>query len=289
MAVVTNIDADHMETYDNDLGKLSDTFIEFLHHLPFYGLAVVCLDDPEICRLLPQIQRPTLTYGFGADAQYRAENWKQTGLLSEFSVIRPQPHAPLSVQFKWPGRHNVLNALAAIAIATDLGVDDEAIVRGLLNFQGVGRRFQVLGERHFSRGSALVIDDYGHHPREIKATLDAFRAVWPTQRLIHVFQPHRYTRTKALFNDFVDVLSQGDEVLLFDIYSAGEAPIPGVSTELLSKEVNKGGTNVTCVTELNFEQVLDELVQPGDVVLLQGAGNIGQLAINLMQSRREVA
>lgn len=283
MAVVTNIDADHMDTYDNNFDKLRDTFVEFLHHLPFYGLAVVCIEDEEIRRILPEIQRPTMTYGFHEEANYRAINWTQNELNSEFTVQRPLPHAPLNIRLKWPGRHNVLNALASIVIATELGVDDESIISALLNFQGVGRRFQMLGERHFTNGTALIVDDYGHHPREIKATLDAFRAVWPTRRLIHVFQPHRYTRTQSLFSQFVDVLKMADELLLLDIYSAGETPIPGVSSEVLAQALSEHSTRVTVVNETNLDEHLNKLVLDKDVILMQGAGNIGQLAINLVQ------
>lgn len=289
MAVVTNIDADHMGTYGDSFDKLRSTFVEFLHHLPFYGLAVLCVDDEEVRRIIPAIQRPIQTYGFREGAHYRAVNWTQKGLLSEFTVQRPAPHAPLTIQFNWPGRHNVLNALAAIAIATELAVSDEAIVQGLLKFQGVGRRFQMLGERIFPRGSALVVDDYGHHPREIKATIDAFRSVWPDKRLVHVFQPHRYTRTQSLFTEFVEVLSMADELLLLDIYPAGETIIPGVSSALLAKQINLGAPKVTLVTEKNFEQHLDKLVTDGDVILMQGAGSIGQMAANLMQNLRETA
>ena len=285
MAVVTNIDADHMGTYDNDFNKLRETFVEFLHHLPFYGLAVVCIEDEEIRRILPSIQRPTITYGFDSIAHYQAQDWTQTGLLSKFIVNRPAPHKQLTIQFNWPGRHNVLNALAAIAIATELGVDDASIERGLLNFQGVGRRFQMLGERRFEQGTALIVDDYGHHPREIKSTLDAFRAVWPDKRLVHVFQPHRYTRTQSLFSDFVDVLRMADELLLLDIYAAGEAIIPGISSEQLACEIRQHGINVTLVTEQTMERHLNQLVIDGDVVLMQGAGSIGQLATNLVKTR----
>jgi len=288
MAVVTNIDADHMSTYGNDFDKLRNTFIEFLHHLPFYGLAVVCLDDDEVCRILPAIQRPTVTYGFREGAHYHAVNWTQKGLLSEFTVQRPAPHGPLTIQFNWPGRHNVLNALAAIAISTELGVSDAAIVSGLLAFQGVGRRFQMLGERAFLQGNALIIDDYGHHPQEIKSTIEAFRAAWPDRRLVHVFQPHRYTRTQSLFSQFVDVLSSADELLLFDIYSAGEAIIPGVSSDQLISEIKRRQTRVTKVTEQTLEQHLDQLVVDGDIILMQGAGSIGQWAMNLMQKQRAV-
>lgn len=289
MAVVTNIDADHLSTYDGNFEKLRNTFVEFLHHLPFYGLAIVCSDDAEVARILPAIQRPTHTYGFNEDAHYRAINWVQNGLLSEFTVMRPAPHKSLSIQFKWPGRHNVLNALAAIAIATELGVDDASIVCGLLNFEGVGRRFQMLGECHFEMGNALIVDDYGHHPQEIKATLAAFRAVWPEKRLIHVFQPHRYTRTHELFEQFVDVLNTVDELLLLEIYSAGESPIPGVSSEGLALALRERGCSVTLVNEQNLKSVLDKFVINGDVILMQGAGNVGQFALNLTQSLREIA
>ncbi len=279
MAVVTNIDEDHMDTYEGSLDKLRETFIEFLHHLPFYGLAVVCVDDAEVRTILPSIQRPTLTYGFSEDAEYRASDWTQEALVSSFTVTRPKPHAPLRIALQLPGRHNVLNAMAAIALATELGVQDDAMIKGLSAFQGVGRRFQLLGERQFSQGTALVVDDYGHHPEEIRATVDAFRAVWPNRRLVHVFQPHRYSRTQALFSQFVDVLSLVDELFLFDIYSAGEPMIDGISSAALAKAVDErvGGTS-TLVTEDNFDAKLDKLVQEGDVILLQGAGNIGQLA-----------
>ena len=283
MAVVTNIDADHMETYDGDFNKLRDTFLEFLHHLPFYGLAVVCIDDANVRHVLSSIQRPTLTYGFSEDAEYRAADWKQEGLFSRFTVTRPAPHSVITIDLNLPGRHNTLNALAAIAIATELGVHDEAIAEGLRSFQGVGRRFQVLGERQFLRGSALVVDDYGHHPEEIRATIEAFRGVWPDKRLIHVFQPHRYSRTKELFSQFVDVLGMADELLLFDIYSAGESMIEGISSTALAKAVDeRKDVEIPIVNEDNLSQRLDHLVRDGDVILLQGAGNIGQVAMHLV-------
>lgn len=287
MAVVTNIDADHMDTYDYDFDKLRTTFVEFLHHLPFYGLAVVCIEDQEVQRILPAIQRPTLTYGFKEEAHYRALDWTQTEMLSEFVVERPAPHAPLAIQFKYPGRHNVLNALAAIAIATELGVDDDSIVRGLKKFQGVGRRFQMLGERQFEKGSALVVDDYGHHPQEILSTIDAFRRVWPNKRLVHVFQPHRFSRTQSLFSQFVEVLSLSDELFLFDIYSAGEAAIPGISSEKLAQSLREKNKKVTLVNEHSLKAQLDQFIREGDVILMQGAGNIGQMATNLMKAVEE--
>lgn len=283
MTVVTNIDADHMDTYGGNFDKLRTTFIEFLHHLPFYGLAVVCIEDEEIRRILPAIQRPTLTYGFRDEAHYRAVDWTQTEMVSQFTVIRPAPHLPLTIEFQYPGRHNVLNALASIAIATEVGVDDESIVRGLKKFQGVGRRFQMLGEKQFERGAAIVVDDYGHHPQEILSTIDAFRKVWPNKRLVHVFQPHRYSRTQSLHNDFVNVLSLADELLLFDIYSAGEKPIPGISSEGLADLIRAKEKRVTLVNEQSLKTKLDEFIKDGDVILMQGAGSIGQMAVNLMK------
>lgn len=289
MAIVTNIDADHMETYEGNFDKLRNTFIEFLHHLPFYGLAAVCLEDEEVRRILPSIQRPLMTYGFREEAQYRAVDWSQNGLLSEFRVLRPNGHNPLDITFSWPGRHNVLNALAAIAIATEVGVDDAAIVRALSQFQGVGRRFQILGERQFNKGRATIVDDYGHHPKEILSTIQACRQVWPNKRLVHVFQPHRYSRTQSLFSDFVDVLHLADELLLMNIYAAGEAAITGVSSQHLLDEIWQKDPSARLVNEHNLVQSLDDCIQDGDVILMQGAGNVGQLALNLMQVERESA
>lgn len=289
MAVVTNIDADHMSTYNDNFETLRNTFIEFLHHLPFYGLAVLCIEDEEVRRIIPSIQRPIQTYGFSEEAHYRAVNWSQNGLLSEFTVQRPAPHKPLTIKFQWPGRHNVLNALASIAIATELGVSDEAIINSLFKFQGVGRRFQMLGERRFEHGSAIVVDDYGHHPQEIMSTIDAFRRVWPDKRLIHVFQPHRYSRTQSLFAQFVNALSLADELLLMDIYSAGEQAIPGLTSETLLTQINQTRPNARLVNDSNLMQTLNELIQDGNVILMQGAGSIGQLALNLMQPMRESA
>jgi UDP-N-acetylmuramate--alanine ligase len=289
MAVVTNIDADHMGTYDNSFDKLRNTFLEFLHHLPFYGLVVLCVEDEEVRRILPAVQRPFRTYGFCDNAHYRAIDWVQNGLLSEFVVQRPAPHKDLNIKFCWPGRHNVLNALAAIAVATELGVSDEAITNGLFKFQGVGRRFQMLGERRFEHGCAIVVDDYGHHPQEILSTIDTFRRVWPEKRLIHVFQPHRYSRTQSLFAQFVDALSLADELLLLDIYAAGEQAIPGLTSETLLQKISENRPNARLVTDQNLMQTLDELIRDGNVILMQGAGSIGQLALNLMQSVRESA
>lgn len=283
IAVVTNIDADHMTTYGNSFDRLRETFIEFLHHLPFYGLAVVCTDDDVVRDIVSRIQRPTVSYGFKEGAHYQAMNWSQNGLLSEFTVKRPAPHEPLVIQLNWPGRHNVLNALAAIAIATELGVSNDAIARGLLQFQGVGRRFQMLGEHHFKSGSAMIVDDYGHHPKEIQSTIEAFRLVWPNKRLIHVFQPHRYTRTQELFSQFVDALSLSDELLLLDIYPAGEASIPGVTSQQLADVIRQKFPHVTLVPDNRIEDRLNQIVMDGDVILMQGAGSISQMANNMIK------
>lgn len=283
MAVVTNIDKDHMETYSGDVNTLRNTFIEFLHHLPFYGLAVLCADDREVREIIPKVQRPITTYGFSEGVDFQAYNWTQSGMTSKFTVQRPAPNKTLEVELQWPGKHNVLNALAAIAIATELGVEDVDIIRGLASFAGVGRRFQMLGEKIFKSGKAMVIDDYGHHPREIKATIEAFRAAWPSRRLIHVFQPHRYSRTRDLFKDFVEVLQMGDELLLLDIYSAGENPIEGAASKDLLSKININEKQASLICEETLLNKLDSLVNDGDVILLQGAGSVGQIAVNLMQ------
>lgn len=282
ISVVTNIDADHMETYNDNFDNLRQTFIEFLHHLPFYGLAALCVDDPEVKAILPLVQRPVATYGFSEQAHYRALNWTQDALVSRFTVQRPKPYAPLSVTLSIPGRHNVLNALAAITVATNLNVQDECIVNALAKFQGVGRRFQLLGERQFARGRAMVVDDYGHHPREIISTLDAFRRVWPDKKLIHVFQPHRYSRMQSLFGEFVGALAKADVLLLMDIYSAGEKPIEGVNSETLCHRLISGGMPARLVNEMDLCEALDELVTDDSVILMQGAGSIGQFAQNLI-------
>lgn len=290
MAVVTNIDADHLETYKGDFNILRKTFIEFLHHLPFYGLAVVCGDDPEVAAIIPEIARPLRIYGFHEQAHYRATNWVQNGMISTFTVIRPSPYMPLNIEFSCPGRHNVLNALAAIAIATELGVSNDAILNGLRKFQGVGRRFQLLGEAKFMHGKALLIDDYGHHPQEIRSTIDAFRRVWPERRLVHVFQPHRYSRTQSLFNDFVNVLMLADQVLLFDIYPAGEPEIQGINSQLLAEKVNQQFANkVIVVDSAKIEYELEKIIKDGDAILMQGAGNIGQMAQNLIQKMNQMS
>lgn len=282
VGVMTNIDLDHMETYDNNLDKLCNTFVEFLHHLPFYGLAVLCLDDANVHRLLPSIQRPIVTYGLNDQAHYYATNWSQIGMLSQFTVHRPNNLQNLEIKLKCPGRHNVLNALASIAIATELGVADQAILDGLEKFAGVGRRFQILGQRSFQKGVATIVDDYGHHPQEVLSTINALRQVWPDKRLIHVFQPHRFSRTKLLFSQFVDVLILANELLLLDIYAAGEMAIAGINSASLLYEIQLKQP-AACLTDANnLIDMLNQRVNDDCIILMQGAGNIGQLAQNLM-------
>jgi len=285
-SIVTNIDADHMDTYGGSFEKLKQTFIEFLHNLPFYGLAVVCGDDPVIRGLLPEIARPTLTYGLQDDNDIRATEIRQDGLQTHFSVQRPG-HAPLPVTLNLPGLHNVLNALAAIAIATDEKVSDAAILRALAHFQGVGRRFQQLGEFPCGTGSVRLVDDYGHHPREVDATIKAARQSFPERRLVMMFQPHRYTRTRDCFEDFVQVLSSVDTLLLLDVYSAGEKPITGADGRTLARSIRNRGTVDPVFVESTHTAEIGELLrhvlQPGDVLLTQGAGNVGVIAQELAQ------
>jgi UDP-N-acetylmuramate--alanine ligase len=229
VAVITNIDADHMDTYEGDFSRLKKTFMEFVSNLPFYGLLVVCGDDPVIQELLPDISRQVITYGFGEDNDYRAVDVRQDKTQTYFSVISHaiSSEEPVSIRLNMPGRHNVLNALAAIAIAVDEKVEVLAIKQGLESFEGVGRRFQIYGEYPVADGSAMLIDDYGHHPREVDATILAVRDGWPDRRLVMIYQPHRYSRTRDLYEDFVDVLSKVDVLILLDVYSAGEEPIQG--------------------------------------------------------------
>ncbi len=282
MAVVTNIDADHLATYEGDFERLRQTFIEFLHHLPFYGLAVLCLDDPEVRSILEEVTRPVITYGFGADVDVQATNLQQRSMQTHFTVQR-SGHDDLAVVLNLPGRHNVLNALAAIAVASELGVSDATIQQGLAHFQGIGRRFQVAGEVACPAGSVLLIDDYAHHPREIAPTLAAVRAGWPGRRLVVAFQPHRYSRTRDLFDDFTQVLSEADVLVLGEVYAAGEAPITGADGRALCRGIRARGmidpVFVECIGDL--PQVLQDILQDGDVLLTLGAGDIGTIAARL--------
>ena len=283
IAVVTNIDQDHMETYQNSYQRLKDTFLEFLHHLPFYGLAVMCLDDEGIREILPQISKPITTYGVHEDADVRAVEIKQNGMLTTFNVIRQGDYPLLHVTLNMPGWHNMLNSLAAIAVATKLEVADEAIIKSLGAFKGVGRRFQVQGDLAIDGGKLTLVDDYGHHPREIAATLEALRQAWPDRRSVIIFQPHRYTRTRDLFEDFVQVLSTVDVLILMDVYSAGEAVITGADGRALSRAIRMRAQVDPVFVDgwQELPKILAGIIKPDDVILTMGAGNVGHFATQL--------
>ena len=289
MAVVTNIDQDHMETYGGSFQRLKDTFLEFLHHLPFYGLAVMCLDDSGVQEILSEIAKPVKTYGVHKDADVRAVNIEQQGMETHFTVKRWGKHKALDITLNMPGWHNMLNALASITIATRLGVDDKSIVKSLKTFKGIGRRFQVNGNIEIDGGHITLVDDYGHHPREVDATFEAMRQAWPGRRKVVVFQPHRYTRTRDLFEDFVEVLSTVDVLILLDIYTAGETEIAGATGQALSRAIRiRGQVDPVFVKDRNeLAEILVGIVQPGDVVLTMGAGNVGQIAAELPEKLAE--
>ncbi len=283
IAIVTNVDADHLGTHGGDFDKLKQSFVEFLHNLPFYGLAVVCSDDAEAAQLIPQIARPYLTYGFDERADVRAVNVVRQGGQSNFDVLRPGGRKALSVTLNLPGRHNVLNALAAIAVATELEIDDGAIQRALAGFQGIDRRLQVLGDVTVDGGCVTIVDDYGHHPTEVAATLEATRQGWPGRRIVLVFQPHRYTRTRDLLDDFAQVLSTADALVVAEVYPAGEAPIAGADAKALCRAVRtRGRVEPVLLKSLDeLPQALAGILRDGDVVLTMGAGSIGAAAHEL--------
>lgn len=283
IAVVTNIDADHLSAYGGDFSRLRETFIEFLHHLPFYGLAVLCTDDPQVRKILPRVGRPVLTYGTGEDCDLQATEIVQQGMQTHFQMRLPGDGESLEITLNLPGRHSVLNALAAIAVSHELEVPVEAIRRGLERFQGIGRRFHNYGELPIPDGKVTLIDDYGHHPRELTAVLDAIRGGWPERRLVLAFQPHRYTRTQDLFDDFAQVLAEADVLLLTDVYPAGERPIPGADGRSLSRAIRmRGKVNPVFVERAaDLPKVLLPLLEDGDILLLMGAGDIGFVASKL--------
>jgi UDP-N-acetylmuramate--alanine ligase len=296
LSVVTNIDTDHMETYGHDFAQLKKAFIEFLQHLPFYGAVVACIDDAHVREILPQVGRPVVSYGFSEDAMLQArqvENRRGT----MYFIATQRGFADLPVVLALPGRHSVQNALAAIAVGREVGVAEEAIARALAGFKGVGRRFQRYGEIPLSGGGSLrngsytLIDDYGHHPNEIAATVAAARGSFDGQRLVLVFQPHRYTRTRDLFEDFVTVLSQADVLVLVDVYPAGEAPIVAADGRALARALRVAGKVDPVFVERVDEvpQVLASLLKDGDVVLTMGAGNIGTVAVRLQKSAEQNA
>ncbi|RKG30786.1 UDP-N-acetylmuramate--L-alanine ligase [Acinetobacter tianfuensis] len=284
--IVTNIDADHMDTYGGSFDVLKDTFVQFLQKLPFYGLAVVCGDDANIREIMPRIGRPLVTYGFNEDNDIRAVDVAQEGMQSHFTVLR-KDREPLRLTINLPGLHNILNALAAIGIATDEGVSDAAIARALESFSGVGRRFQVQGHFEIDGGDVKLVDDYGHHPKEVEATIKAARASHPDRRLVMMFQPHRFSRTRDCFDDFVDVLSQVDQLLLLEVYSAGEKPIVGADSRALARSIRLRGEVEPILidpVEGNLQNAMKKVLQQGDLLLTQGAGNVGAISVELAQN-----
>lgn len=285
VAVVTNIDVDHMGTYGGDFERLKRTYIDFLHNLPFYGMCVVCIDDAAAASIVDQVSRHVLTYGEAENADYRLRDYHQSGGSGQFRVQRPVGRAALDLHLGLPGRHYALNATAAVAVASDEGIDDEAIIRGLASFQGVARRFESYGEVACAGGSVLLVDDYGHHPTEVAANLVAVRAGWPERRLVMVYQPHRYSRTRELYEDFVRVLSQVDVLLLLEVYPAGEDPIPGADGRSLSGSIRQRGRIDPIFIEnaSDVPEVLERVLRPGDFLLLQGAGSVGRLAGTIVE------
>jgi UDP-N-acetylmuramate--alanine ligase len=306
LAVVTNIDADHMATYDGDIEKLKGSFIEFLHNLPFYGLAVVCTDDPGVNDVLADIGRSVTTYGTNEEADVRAVNIVFAEGRAEFDVVRTGDTVMVSssrrstpvestdgdtitvspnmhVTMHLPGMHNVRNALAAIAVADELQIDDDAIVKALEKFEGIDRRFQRLGEVKIAAGTVIIFDDYGHHPTEVEATLSAAKTGWPDKRVVLVFQPHRYTRTRDLMDDFASVLSSADVLVLLDVYAAGEEPIANADGRAMARAIRtRGAVEPVFVESLSaLEPVLRDLLEDGDLLLTMGAGDIGAYASGL--------
>ncbi len=287
VSVVTNIEADHMETYGFDFEVMKKTYIEFLHNLPFYGLAVMCIDDEVIRGLLVDVARPLLTYGFSDDAAYRISDLRAERRQCHFVIDRPDSLSSLNISLNIPGRHNALNAAAAIAVASDEGISDQAIIDGLFKFGGVGRRFEVIGDYPVEGGNAMLVDDYGHHPTEVKATIQAVRDGWPEKRLVMVFQPHRYTRTRDLYEDFVQVLSEVDVLLVLDVYTAGEEAIPGAGSKNICGSIRqRGGIDPIYVESIEeVPQLLGELVRGDDLVMTQGAGSVSKLVAMLAESK----
>ena len=283
VAVVTNIDRDHLRTYGGDFLKLSQTFVEFVHRLPFYGVAVLCIDDPQVRAILDAVSRPMLTYGTADDADFRATRVEVRGLAWKFRAERPAGHPPLDVVMNLPGAHNVLNALAAIAVATEEGVSDAAILTGLRAFSGVGRRFDVVDGIRVADKTISVVDDYGHHPTEVAMVIETARKVWPERRLVMIYQPHRFTRTHDLYDEFTKVLSTVDKLVLLDVYSAGEDYLAGADSHALSHGIRERGAinPVHAADTAEAHDLLPQILEDGDVLLVQGAGNVNQLSKRL--------
>jgi len=280
IALITNIDRDHLEAYENSFENLRKAFLEFLHHLPFYGAAVLCIDDEQVADMIPAVTRAVVTYGLSEDADVRASDLVQEGRMMYFRAHLPNQDTPLEVSLNLPGVHNVRNALGAIAIAWELGLDLSSIVDCLRSFEGVGRRFAEVGLFPVPNGEVMVIEDYGHHPSELDATITAARSGWPDKRIVTVFQPHRYTRTRDLFDDFSQVLASSDAVVLTDIYPAGEESIDGIDSGALCQSIRaRGRVNPILISDVNdIPAELPAMLEDGDLVLFLGAGNIGYIA-----------
>ena len=285
IAIVTNVDADHLSTYGSDFNCLKQAYVQFLHQITEKGVAVLCIDDPIIRRLIPTLSQRVVTYGFSPTADYRADNYCQQGIQGYFEACRSGRVAHLSVKLNMPGRHNALNALAVMAVADLVGMNEYALLRSLAEFPGVDRRFAIRGNMIISNRHALILEDYGHHPSEIRATLTAARAAWPNRRIVLVFQPHRYTRTRDLMAEFVFVLMEPDLLVLLEVYSAGESPIPEADGKSLLRAIEQNVLQKPVfVPHLqDLPTTLETVVQSGDIVILQGAGNIGSIVTALVQ------
>ncbi len=283
IAVLTNVDSDHLETYNGDFRCLKDNFIEFLHRLPFYGLAIVCLNDTGVKEILPSITKPFITYGLDCDADVCGHIIKQEEHRTVFTVTTVDSDQVMEIELNMPGEHNVLNALAAVSVAHELGINDKAIQTALSNFQGISRRCEVVGEIIVSNKTVLLIDDYAHHPREIAATIKAIRKGWPGKNINVVFQPHRFTRTRDLFEDFVHVLSELDALLMLEVYSAGEDPIPGADSRSLCRAIRlRGHVDPMFIEDIDeIKDLLPSIANDDDILLVLGAGNVGQLVNEL--------
>lgn len=282
VSVVTNIEPDHMDTYGGDFEQMKNTYVRFLRNLPFYGLAVMCADDAVVMEIAPKVGRQVVSYGFSEQADYRIENYQQTGFQGHYTVVCPNGER-IDVLLNVPGKHNALNATAALAVAKEEGIANAAILAALADFQGAGRRFDQLGSFIRPNGKVMLVDDYGHHPTEVDVTIKAARQGWENKRVVMVFQPHRYSRTRDLFDDFVQVLSQVDALVMLDVYAAGESPIVGADSKALCRSIrNLGKVDPILVSDTSqLGEVLDQILQDGDLILAQGAGNVSKLARSL--------
>ena len=285
VSVVTNIEPDHMDTYGGDFEKMKATYVKFLRNLPFYGLAVMCADDETVMEIAPQVGRQVMTYGFSEKADYRIEDYQQTGFQGHYTVVCPTGER-IEVLLNVPGKHNALNATAAFAVAKEEGIENEAILAALADFQGAGRRFDQLGSFIRPNGKVMLVDDYGHHPTEVDVTIKAARQGWEGKRVVMVFQPHRYSRTRDLFDDFVQVLSQVDALVMLEVYAAGEAPIVGADSKSLCRSIrNLGKVDPILVSDTEqLGDVLDQIIQDGDLILAQGAGSVSRISRGLAES-----